>query len=423
MSLALPRALMTSRISLNTATSAATDRSLTRSLMLRPSHSSSSSDSDSHSAALLPHSQSAHYSSASTSSTSPYSLLESRFHHYISPSALTELRYLLTPYPVITLGGDQLTGKSTLAKRLNALLNPKSALIAFESSYISHHHHPPPKFDTLYSAGSIFRSTAKELGISVPELSRRSLTNPQIDIKIEYSLLKLICHGIPWMKNMNIGSNGSVVNHSHSPVNVSHSPVHSSHLVPFPGFTPFYTIIEGRQPAVMATYAQHCLAKKNCLRIYLRCSVKEQAIRFIEREVPEIHSNDTIRHQLMDYLDAQEQLKPFQDLGQVSTLLEQWIELEHLQVALQGFPMDKLKRICQEFRDNDGRDHADRKRFFTLYGTSPALDYRNLELYDLVIDTTPNTSEQTFSQAVEGLKKFGIRIPEHKSQDGIASKL
>ena len=43
-------------------------------------------------------------------------------------------------------------------------------------------------------------------------------------------------------------------------------------------------IIEGRQPAVMATYMSRVLRKANTFRVYLSCSVREQALRFVSRE-------------------------------------------------------------------------------------------------------------------------------------------
>jgi cytidylate kinase len=312
----------------------------------------------------------------SSSSSSPYSLLESRFHSFISPVSLLTLHDFVTLNPVLTLGGDQLTGKSTLAKRLNTLLNPTAGLLSSSS-------HSPPV--TLHSAGSLFRSTARELGISVAELSRRSLTNPSIDVNIEYSMLKLICQG-----------------------NSEHSILSSSQSL--------FTIIEGRQPAVMATYAQRRLGKKNCIRVYLRCSVKEQAIRFLDREIPELKHNSAFKEALSNYFTLTEQAFPsglFNDLGQVAEAMEKFLSDPAVSSSFQ-LPMDQFKRICQQFRDNCDRDQADLKRFFHLYGHSQLMDYRNNQLYDLVIDTSLNTPEQTFQQAVQGLKKMGVRV--HQSE-------
>lgn len=48
----------------------------------------------------------------------PYYLLEQRFVSVIGPNAVEVIRSSVTSNPVITVGGDQLTGKSTLAKNL-----------------------------------------------------------------------------------------------------------------------------------------------------------------------------------------------------------------------------------------------------------------------------------------------------------------
>ena len=46
-----------------------------------------------------------------------------------------------------------------------------------------------------------------------------------------------------------------------------------------------HSLLVGRQPAVMASFMQRRMNKPNCVRIYLTCSVREQALRFLEREV------------------------------------------------------------------------------------------------------------------------------------------
>ena len=44
-------------------------------------------------------------------------------------------------------------------------------------------------------------------------------------------------------------------------------------------------VVEGRQPAVMATYMKQFHQKPNIVRVFLSCSFRDQALRFIKREV------------------------------------------------------------------------------------------------------------------------------------------
>ncbi len=59
-------------------------------------------------------------------------------------------------------------------------------------------------------------------------------------------------------------------------------------------------IIEGRQPAVMATYMTRVLRKTRTLRIYLSCCVREQALRFICREGGGTEAANKLRSLLPD---------------------------------------------------------------------------------------------------------------------------
>ena len=44
-------------------------------------------------------------------------------------------------------------------------------------------------------------------------------------------------------------------------------------------------VVEGRQSALMATYMKHFHHKPNIVRVFLSCSFRDQALRFIKREV------------------------------------------------------------------------------------------------------------------------------------------
>lgn len=75
--------------------------------------------------------------------------LERQFVKHVGPNSVKNLTSSVRTNPVLTIGGDQLTGKSTLGKSLAK---------HFGGEYTS--------------AGEIFRTEASNRGISVAQLSR-----------------------------------------------------------------------------------------------------------------------------------------------------------------------------------------------------------------------------------------------------------
>eukprot|EP00808_Paulinella_micropora_P023802 g81512.t1 len=150
--------------------------------------------------------------------------LEKNFHDVIGPLAVEELRKRLTNKPVITIAGDQLTGKSTIGK---------SVARHFHGSHIS--------------TGSFFRAEAARRKISVATLSRQARGDASIDVHIDYNTCLLIASSLPEL-------------HDGQPL-----------------------VLEGRQPAILALYVQR-LGKTNIASIFLHCSFPDQAIRLLERE-------------------------------------------------------------------------------------------------------------------------------------------
>ena len=75
----------------------------------------------------------------------------------------------------------------------------------------------------------------------------------------------------------------------------------------------------------------------------------------------------------------------------------------------QPLPAELRERVCNAFVDNENRDTDDRRRYVELYGTHELLDYRSATLYDIRIDTTTNTPQQTFEQAMKALQAVGIK--------------
>ena len=125
---------------------------------------------------------------------------------------------------MILIAGDQLTGKSTQAKRL--------------ADYLG---------GSFHSVGSLFRKAAKDRGITVAEQARLLLVERGIDVDIDYKTCQMIT--------------GSKI---------------KSNL----------GVIEGRQPAYMGNFMES-LGKKSLVRIYFKCSIRDQALRFLRREAGE----------------------------------------------------------------------------------------------------------------------------------------
>ena len=99
------------------------------------------------------------------------------------------------------------------------------------------------------SAGTVFRELAKQRGVSVPQLSKIALEDPSIDTAIEYATCETILRGA-----------------------TSSKPA---------------VIVEGRNPAVMAKFCRDIIGKDttSIASVYLSCSSRIQARRFIGREI------------------------------------------------------------------------------------------------------------------------------------------
>ena len=96
--------------------------------------------------------------------TDPYQKLEAAWLRYVGPEAISRLRSLVSHRAVITVGGHQLIGKSTLAARLSTALGGE-----------------------MRSAGRMFRDEAARRGLTVAELSRNAIDSPQIDGHYTYT--------------------------------------------------------------------------------------------------------------------------------------------------------------------------------------------------------------------------------------------
>ena len=246
--------------------------------------------------------------------------IASAFKTYIGEGSIDELQENITDKPMILIAGDQLTGKSTQAERLADF---------FKGSF--------------HSVGSLFREAAKKRGITVAEQARLLLVERGIDVEIDYKTCQVIT--------------GAEINS-------------------------VLGVVEGRQPAYMGSFMA-TLGKKNMVRLYLRCSIREQALRFLRRESGELA-----------YLAGKSQIpeKDYKTLESLNT------EIEYLDI-------DGKDEIITDFIENQNRDEDDRHRYSELYG----FDYGNLKGYDIILDTNNKEPDEVFEEIVEKLEEFDFR--------------
>ena len=246
--------------------------------------------------------------------------IESAFKTYIGEDSIDKLREKITSKPMILIAGDQLTGKSTQAKNLADFFN-----------------------GSFHSVGALFREAAKNRGITVAEQAKLLLVERGIDVEIDYKTCQVIT--------------GADIDSS-------------------------LGVVEGRQPAYMGSFMAS-LGKKNLIRLYLQCSIREQALRFLRREV----SEDA-------YLVGKEQI-PEKD----------YKNLESLNAVIETLDLVQGEEVMSEFVENQSRDEDDRHRYSGLYG----FDYGNLEGYDIVLNTNDKEPNTVFQEILEKLEKSGFR--------------
>ena len=246
--------------------------------------------------------------------------IETAFKKYIGPDSVDKLRNSINLKPMILLAGDQLTGKSTQAKNL--------------ANYFS---------GTFHSVGNLFREVAAKRGITVAEQAKLLLTERGIDVEIDYKTCEMI-------SGENISTNLGV--------------------------------IEGRQPAYMGSFMEN-LGKKNIVRIYFQCSIRDQALRFLRREIGEDAYTKGLENVPDMVYDSLESLKD---------------EIFNLGLA-------ESDDVVERFIENQDRDNDDRARYSSLYG----IDYGNLDGYDIVINTSNKEADFVFKEVVSELEKSGFR--------------
>ncbi len=242
---------------------------------------------------------------------------------------------------LITVGGDQLTGKSTLAKSLCQVPDVFGPIVGKESNEAQR---------TVISSGTTFRELAKERGLTVAELSKR-LGNDEdlgmkVDVELDYRTCELICSSAGFFDAETTSSSA---------------------------FAGDLLVLEGRQPAVMATFcAEHLGLKRRILspfRVFLKCSAREQALRYAERAIG---------------TEAKDSL--------ASVLTDKHENFAQAVKEIESLEFDHKESIMKCFVDNMNRDRDDMRRFDLLYG--PECNYRNENFYDLIVDTSGISAEE-----------------------------
>ena len=253
--------------------------------------------------------------------------------------------------PVITIGGDQLTGKVCLPRfymfsRASHTFNTKQT--NKKQSTLSEN--IAKRFSgSCLSVGETLREEASRREISIAEMCKLAKEDLSIDLGVDMEMCRKICEG-----------------------NLDGSPL----------------IAQGRLPAVLATASQEFLGKPkgSIHRIYLKCSILEQTLRFMSREVGE---------EEYEMAKSAFQGVEFETLSEASEAV--------VSLPLQESSKD---RILHEFQANQCRDDDDRERFAELYGAE--FDYRDKSFYDIEIDTSNIPSEETFRIAFESIQKSSV---------------
>jgi cytidylate kinase len=258
---------------------------------------------------------------------------------------------------VITIGGDQLTGKSTLCKDL----------IKHMGATTSSDPTTPLRHVTFVSAGVVFRQEAARRGLSVGELSKLAISDTSIDVAIEYETCKAIMGGI---HQLGTAEPEAAI------------------------------VVEGRNPAVMARYCAEVLDKTDINAIYLSCSPRIQARRFIGREF----GNRDFSLKL-DALLADGEYPTLRSVGEALLGLDP--AAVGALLADCGDQRPSFDDIIKQFMLNEARDEDDRRRYLQAYAFPPELDYRHRQLYDLVVDTSAHAPADSLREVVRD-GRFGI---------------
>lgn len=361
--------------------------------------------------------------------------------HHIGTEGIDILKKCSRDIKVIAIGGNQLTGKSTLCNNLLIKLSEDHYNTAIK-------HEKTPHNVAFLSAGQVFRQIAKMRGLQVGQLSKQAQANPDIDISIEYESCKGIMGGIRYtgrdvrsILNLELDDQGRAIRRlddpngspnadddesgsedsddelinsagqdqqqqqdgeKGKPMNAKAKRIKESKQFYPPTYPEHTVIIEGRNPAVMAAYCERVLGKTDITTVYLYCSPREQATRYIAREIgPELAKELT---SLLPNTEYQTLTEASHDLKIVLKAIEgkNYGELPikaHNQQVLDDLTesIAEIHSCVDKFVLNESRDADDRLRYRLTYDFPEALDYTSPDLYDHIIDTSDILAEDTLN--------------------------
>lgn len=355
--------------------------------------------------------------------------------------AIKVLEKCRRPINIITIGGNQLTGKSTLCNSLLIQLSEDHYNKAVEAN-------KTPNNVAFLSAGQLFRQMAANRGIEVAQLSKEARANNDIDIVIEYETCKGVMGGIRYTgRNVNNLLRLDLDEHGRAkarqPANIAPESTHDdeseeiigedefsdAEAAPIqsaqkptnkftkkpPSFIPplhpeHTIIIEGRNPAVMAAYCAHEFDQTNIFSVYLYCNPREQALRYLKREVG------------LDVARVVTSLLPqdvaYDTLDQVSTDVKEILrKMENNEFSpsitetISEF-IPQISSVINKFSVNQQRDDLDRQRYLELYDFPPTMDYTSPTLYDLIVDTSSLEAPQLLQAVYDNLPDQFTRLDD-----------
>ncbi len=183
------------------------------------------------------------------------------------------------------------------------------------------------------STGKIVRAMAAERGISIEEMSKRLAEEPGVDQRIDYEACKLIATG------------GAMA-------------------------------VESRLAGHLADFLRG-LGRKNLFAVYLACSPRERALRYVYREVSP---------------QARQRLDPLLDV-------EGSVDLAACLSALAKIDDPAAAKVTGSMGAVAARDAQDYERLQSLYG----IDYRDRSVFDLVVDTSNKSPDEVLAAVLAAL--------------------
>lgn len=232
------------------------------------------------------------------------------------PEVMDRLKASFSNDPVVLIGGQALTGKSSRAKILAGRVEGGAVL----------------------SGGALIRARAKEAGIPVAEMAKAVDFDTQVDLAT--------CRAV-----------GSAAFRDES------------------GGEQRTAVAEGRLAGPLGGLLRN-LGRENLFSVYLVCSPRERALRYLDREVSPAARSEVLEHlKISDDASMEEFLVA---VGEIDPN------------CLSADVRAALAKAGDDMKAEAARDETDRQRYLKLY----AVDFLERSSYDLVVDTTNLSPEQ-----------------------------